>query len=274
MSHPSQKHIVSARPAEITPAMRTLNEHIGKDGFRLRGTSLGRIDGFSDVVFGFALTLIVVSLEVPHTYEELHTILLGFVPFAICFLFLIMVWYTHFRFFRRFHLNDFGTIVINAILLFMVLFFVYPLKFLFTIISLQFLGSHEAATGAHKVIPIFTNAGQIRELMILYGLGFAATYFCLAALYWNAWRLRHPLHLNPLEITLTLVYFWDLFGIACVGLLCCATALILPPERAGNAGWVFFTIGIYKTIHGIIAGRRTRAAHARTSPEELVPLHH
>jgi hypothetical protein len=34
--------------------MQTLNEHIAKDGFRLRGTAMSRVDGFSDVVFGFA----------------------------------------------------------------------------------------------------------------------------------------------------------------------------------------------------------------------------
>jgi uncharacterized membrane protein len=58
--------------------MQALNEHIGKDGFRLRGTSMSRIDAFSDVVFGFAITLLVVSLEIPHTFEELHRSLRGF----------------------------------------------------------------------------------------------------------------------------------------------------------------------------------------------------
>jgi uncharacterized membrane protein len=65
--------------------MHAFNEHIAKDGFRLRGTSMSRLDGFSDVVFGFALTLLVVSLEVPKTYIELRNVLLGFLPFSICF---------------------------------------------------------------------------------------------------------------------------------------------------------------------------------------------
>ncbi len=47
-------------------------QNIAKDGFRLRGTAMSRVDGFSDVVFGFAITLLVVSLEVPKTYAELH----------------------------------------------------------------------------------------------------------------------------------------------------------------------------------------------------------
>ena len=48
--------------------MQPLHDHIAKDGFRLRGTEMSRIDAFSDVVFGFALTLIVVSLDVPKTF--------------------------------------------------------------------------------------------------------------------------------------------------------------------------------------------------------------
>jgi uncharacterized membrane protein len=240
--------------------MQALNDHIAKDGFRLRGTAMSRLEGFSDVVFGFALTLIVVSLEVPRTYDELHAVLLGFVPFFICFIFLIMVWWSHFRFFRRYGLHDPVTILINCSLLFTLLFYVYPLKFLFTV-----------ATG-HVDGPVFTNVLQLRELMIVYGAGFAAIYFCLSALYFNAWRQRAQLHLNLLETTLTLTCAWDEFGVACVGLLCCLIARLLPPLYAGNAGWVFFTIGIWKTVHGYIAGSHVRRARARTSPADLKSL--
>ena len=35
----------------------------------LGGREVSRIEGFSDAVFGFALTLLVVSLEVPDNFE-------------------------------------------------------------------------------------------------------------------------------------------------------------------------------------------------------------
>jgi hypothetical protein len=117
--------------------MQALHEHVAKDGFRLREPAMSRIDGFSDVVFGFALTLIVVSLEVPHTYNELHKILLGFVPFLICFVLLFTIWWSHFKFFRRYGLHDLPTVLINCTLLFMVLFYVYPLKFLFSLVPVN-----------------------------------------------------------------------------------------------------------------------------------------
>jgi len=246
--------------------MQALNDHIAKDGFRLRGTAMSRVDGFSDVVFGFALTLIVVSLEVPHTYDELHAVLLGFLPFFLCFAVLITVWWDHFCFFRRYGLHDAGTIFINCTLLFTLLFYVYPLKFLFTLVATQFSGH----IGPH----VFSNDLQNRELMILYGAGFAAIYFCLAALYWNAWRQRAELDLSPFERTLTLIDLWDHFGFVVIGLLCCLVARLLPPAQAGNAGWTLFLIPVWKTLHGYISGRRVRAARTRMTSEDSSTLSH
>jgi hypothetical protein len=236
---------------------------IAKDGFRLRGTAMSRIDGFSDVVFGFAITLLVVSLEVPRTYDQFHAALLGFFPFALCFFFLILVWMAHFRFFRRYGLHDPGTIWINSALLFSVLFYVYPVKFLFAV-----------ASGTHVDPHVFSNPYQPREMMEVYGLGFSAIYFCLTALYFNAWRQRRQLQLNPLEISITLADLSDKFGDACIGLLCVLIAHLLPPQDAGNAGWFFFLIAIWSTINGTIAGRRIRRARALTPPQDLEALPH
>ena len=242
--------------------MQALQTLIAKDGFRLRGTAMSRIDGFSDVVFGFALTLIVVSLEVPHTYAEMHNVLLGFVPFFICFVFFIMVWWAHFRFFRRYGLHDIGTILINSTLLFMMLFYAYPMKFLFTI-AIRHIGED-----------VFTSASQIRELMTVYSLGFAAVYACIVGLYWNALRQKRVLELNPLEVTLTKVYIWDDVGTVLVGLLVCFAAQLLPPASSSKAAFLFFLIGPWKTAHGFLTRPRIEAARARTPPEELTSMPH
>src|SRR5688500_679664 len=65
-----------------------------------------RLEAFSDSVFGFAATLLVVTLEVPRTYPELEASLWGFVPFAMSFLALCLLWTTHRAFFRRYQLAD------------------------------------------------------------------------------------------------------------------------------------------------------------------------
>ena len=38
---------------------------------RWRGHDASRLEGFSDTVFAFALTRLVVALELPHNYEKL-----------------------------------------------------------------------------------------------------------------------------------------------------------------------------------------------------------
>ena len=237
-----------------------LDHHIAKDGFRMRGTEMSRVDGFSDVVFGFALTLLIVSLEVPKTYAELHETLRGFLPFAVSFTFLIMLWFAHFRVFRRFGLHDNATIILNAVLLFVVLFFVYPLKFLFTLV----LGGADSSK-------VFQSSHEVRELMVLYGLGFAATYLLLAALYWVGWLRREELQLNQLERALTVSWIADNVGVACVGILSAIIATILPPNRIGYAGFTFFLISVFKTIHGTIAGRYTRKLRSTPAQEAALP---
>src|SRR6266849_4862162 len=90
---------------------------------------VSRVEGFSDAVFAFAITLLVVSLEVPKTFGELMAAMRGFPSFAVCFALLFQVWWRHYHFFRTYDLEDNYVIVLTGVLLFVVLFYVYPLKF-------------------------------------------------------------------------------------------------------------------------------------------------
>lgn len=58
---------------------KLIDKRIGDDKrFRWRSHDVSRIEGLSDAVFGFAVTLLVVSLEVPKTFAELMEARLGF----------------------------------------------------------------------------------------------------------------------------------------------------------------------------------------------------
>ena len=109
-----------------------MKAHPERDGdFRWRGDGVSRIEGLSDSVFGFAVTLLVVSLDVPDTFTDLAAMMLGLPAFAATFTLLVLVWFAQYRFFRRYGMEDTRTIVLNVALLFVVLFYIYPLKFLF-----------------------------------------------------------------------------------------------------------------------------------------------
>jgi uncharacterized membrane protein len=240
-----------------------MQEHTKTDrnGFRLRGAEPSRVDNFSDVVFGFALTLIVVSQAVPQTYDELRTVLLGFVPFASCFLLFISIWMAHYRFSRAFGLHDPALLWLNFAQLFMVLLFVYPLKFLFTF----------ASAGSASV---FSSPEQQTQLMIIYGAGFAGIELLYAAMYGRAWLRRRHFRLNPLEVCITASNFWNYIANAIVGLVCCLLAHWLPPAHSGRAGYGFLLLLVWGRVHAIVSKRRFRDARARTTPEELTALPH
>lgn len=224
--------------------MHLLEEHISRDGFRLRGTAMSRLDGFSDVVFGFALTLIVVSLDVPKNFADLHRLLRGFPPFFVTFLMLMLIWRAHYKFFRRYGLHDNGTIWLNSAVLFCVLFYVYPLKFMFA-----------AALGTGITID---TAQQVRELTLLYCAGFSSIYFLFAGMYANAWRQRQRLALTDLERRLTTIYFYEECGTALVGVIVAIIAMLLPPAESAFAAIAFMLIAVHQTAFGKLRDKLSR----------------
>src|SRR5450432_2431831 len=106
--------------------------HGGGQSIR-RSSEIQRIETFSDGVFAFAVTLLIVSLEVPHSFDELIKTMRGFFGFGISFFLLVFIWQEQHRFFRLYGMDDGGTLRLNISLLFLVLFYVYQLKFLFSL---------------------------------------------------------------------------------------------------------------------------------------------
>ena len=162
------------------------------DGFRMRGREVSRLESFSDAVFGFAITLLVVSLDVPKTYADLITAMRGFPAFALCFLFLALIWNSHYQYCRRYGLDDGAARFLTCVMLFLVLFYVYPLKFLFNF-SVTGLLIDETSRSVVMTGTEYTN------MLVIYGVGFAAVYLALALLYLHAYRMRDALELTELE---------------------------------------------------------------------------
>ena len=216
---------------------------VGEKNFHWRGGEITRLEGFADAVFAFAVTLLVVSLEVPKSFPELMEVMRGFLPFAVCFALLVLAWFNHCRFFRRYGLQDSWSTFLNCVLLFFVLFYVYPLKFLF----FTMFG------GVNKI-----EAQDARILFVIYGGGYAAVFLTFALLYWHAWRKRDELALNEIERLRTRRSLTDHLGMVLIGSCSVLLALILPARLVSLAGWFYFSIGIYFTVAGTIYGKRER----------------
>jgi uncharacterized membrane protein len=160
-----------------------------EEHFQWRGKEVSRLENLTDAVFGFALTLLVVSTEVPQDFAGLMQVLRGFPAFVACFAILLLFWNEHYKFFRRYGLEDSFTRTVNYLILLLVLFSVYPLKFLFG----AWLGGG-------------TSLGSLDELFFIYrvyGLGFASIWTLYALLLSHAMRRREQLQLTEGELILS-----------------------------------------------------------------------
>jgi uncharacterized membrane protein len=233
--------------------------------FRVRGRETTRLEAFSDAVFGFSATLLVVSLEVPQTFTELAADLRGFAAFGLSFLALVFIWLAHRGFFRRYGLSDSWITFLNMVLLFVVLFFVYPLKFLSISFVEEVLGV--SATPSGQAISRFTAQSQVDELFVIYGLGFAAVFLCIALFYRRALALREMLELSELEVYDARSIFWHYMLMILMALVSVAISAIgVGMSFGGIAGWIYGLLGPIMTVYWMIrAQRRERMERSHAS---------
>jgi hypothetical protein len=214
--------------------------------FRIRGTSVSRVEAFSDGVFALAVTLVIVGdggtrsfVDVQHRMETIPAT-------GACFATIYAIWARHFVFFRRFGLEDGPTRVFTGFLLFVVALYAYPLKF---VCGLCLAGFFHVGPPPPQI-----NNNQVRALMALYGAGWAAVHFLFAGLYWHASRCHEELHLSSLEMRFTRLCVGESLGYAAVGVACVILAYALPLPYSGFSGFVFFGAAIVGTIDGHLRG--------------------
>ncbi len=177
---------------------RYLFNNPDKTNFRLRGHEIGRVEALSDAVFAFSVSLLVVALEVPQTFHELQLILQGAIPFFATVSLLFLFWYQQHSFFRHYGLHDRRIILLNLAYLAVILFYVYPLKFLFSLLLSSWTGLQlfpEAAARQEAII----QAADFPTLIILFSAGYSIIWLLLMAMYQRAWRYRFVLSLTPPE---------------------------------------------------------------------------
>jgi hypothetical protein len=225
-----------------------------------RRHDITRLEGFSDAVFGFALALLAVSADPPVSYVQLMDRMYGAVSFACCFALLVWIWHEHNMFFRRYGLQDGLTTTINGALLFVVLFYVYPLKFMFDSLFAEFLPPSTGAPIVRMQLWELGNAGAI------YGSGFLVLFLLFAALYARALAKREELGLTPLEMFDARMFAGHHLVSASIGALAVVIALFGPLRIVFISPMSFALMGPAHFAFGAWVVRR-RAAFV----QEVVP---
>ena len=189
-----------------------------------------RVESFSDAVFAFAATLIVVSFEVPEDFTALRALMKDFISFAISFLVLFMMWKLHYNFFRRVDFVDNVIIAVNAVLLFVILFYVYPMKF----IANSLIGKSR-----------LSSFDELGDLFIIYSIGFVLIFICFFILYRYAARQT-----SKLETVQLLKFYSNHFGIfVFTGFLSILLSILNVGMNFGLPGFVYMLLGPLCWLH-------------------------
>jgi uncharacterized membrane protein len=237
----------------------------------VRKNEITRVEAFSDGMIAFAATLLVVSMDAPRNFDELVTTLYGFIPFGISFIALFYIWVIHTILFRRYPLQDKASIFINGLLLFTVLFYVQPLRFL----ASSFVSLFSPRAGAAAV----NSWEQLQDLFIVYGLGWILIFVLVAWLYQRAHATRDSLALTPVEAYDAITYSRHYLGFAAAGVLSILVALSGFGIGFGFPGMMYATIGLFSWLNfrnrepGRAQLATTVAEHPQLADTAAIPSH-
>jgi hypothetical protein len=242
----------------VPAAPRFLDRH-----FRWRGANVSRVEAFSDAVFAIALALLFLQATVPTSFDDLEAAMKGLVPFAACFAIIAYVWVEHWLYSRRYDLHDGWATFLHLLLLFLLLFYAYPLKYLFTLLFVGFCGPIDGDTNLTAMLAGFDGAADSVKLFAFYGFGYGAIFAVLALLYGRALAFADRLGLDDVERFLTRSGRTQALLQAGVAALSIVLAVIGLGRKCGLPGWVYCLIGPLMAWHGVREGRQVKSLLAR-----------
>lgn len=202
------------------------------DRFTVRGEEGSRLQSLSDGVFALAIAMLLISGSVPKTFQELTNFVWDAIPFAVCITFVYWIWSSQVIFFLRYGIQNGAIIFLNYCLLFFVLFYVYPLKFLMS----WLLSYYGYAIGSVLIDPAYMQYAyemknvitfnEMPWLMIIYGLGFSFIFFIFHRMHKHVLKHKEALHLSPFEELVTKHWTRQYLIIAGIGALSSFIALL------------------------------------------------
>lgn len=191
-----------------------------------------RVEALSDAVFAFAGTLMIFNIDTEKSFTYLmENEWQALLAFGISFFVLIALWFVHYNFYRRAHYMDNWIIAFNSVLLFLVLYYIFPLKSLIN----SFLG-RESIT-----------LDELGSLFSMYSLGFVLIFTCLALMYYHAYRKT-----MGIESGLKLLFYSRHFGIfVLVGIISVLLAITDTYVKWGVPGFVYVILGPICYFHAV-----------------------
>lgn len=212
--------------------------------FRWRGEAVTRIENLSDIVFALALGMLISAASPPQTFGDLKGFLVSIIPVTAAFAVLVGLWNHHFTFFRRYGVADSWIIFFNAVMLFVVLYLAYPLRFAF---DSFFWFVVSFATGDYSALAERGLSFEASGVILGYfGAGFGFIHILFALMYRHALKKKELLSLSlPEQIITRQAIFVHLATVA-ITLFMGAAAYFTPLN--GMAGFIMaFTGFIYMT---------------------------
>jgi uncharacterized membrane protein len=193
--------------------------------------SKSRLEALSDGVFAFAATLMVVevgsSTELISFSEEIP----NFIAFGASFFIMMALWKLHYNFFRRTKYVDNWIITFNMILLFTVLFYIFPVKSLLDSI-LQQKGM---------------SMNDLAQLFQVYSIGFSMLFLSYVLMYTRAYKKDQKID-NPYVLLFYARHF-SLFVL--VGIISAVMAYFRIGVEVGAPGFVYGILGLLCYVHSV-----------------------
>lgn len=165
-----------------------------KNGFRLRGEAMTRIEVFSDAAFAFAVTMLVISLSaIPKDYNEFVTAMKGIPTFILSFSIIMGFWLAHRKWSQQYGIEDPISTFLTLGIVVVILIFVYPLKLIMSYTCYIFSGQRLPTEFS------ITSPAEMTGLVLAFSTAGLLMALAFAGLHIRAMYERENLKLNPLE---------------------------------------------------------------------------
>jgi uncharacterized membrane protein len=212
--------------------VRKLFFRLHQEASHLRGNEIFRIEALSDAVFAFSVSLLIMSLEIPESFEEFRQTLLNFPSFMATVALVFFFWYHQNTFFRNYGLNSGKIIFLNLSLLVIILFYAFPLKYMFSLLLSWLLGINFFSGEEGEHLPLLT-IRNFSELVAFFSTGYSAIWFLFFLMYKEARKMKEILKLTQKEAILLNAEIRDALAQVFIGILGLIFAVIHWPSISG-----------------------------------------